>query len=45
MVTPLSAKEHFICILIGSLSLLGEFKKNKMIPDKIINLIAGIREN
>lgn len=44
MVTPLSAKEHFICILIGSISLVDEFKKNKIMPESI-NLKAGVPEN
>lgn len=45
MLVPLSAKQHIICILIGSLSLVNGFVLKKLIPDGFFSCIPLLNEN
>lgn len=45
MLVPLSFKQHFICILIGSLSLVNGFILKKFIPEGVFSCVPLLNEN
>lgn len=45
MLVPLTASQHFVCICIGSLSLINGFAIKKLIPEGCFSCIPLLNEN